>query len=352
MPRPALTISLCLAISLVSLCTLAQPAVTDTASRSHRLGKIEYMSHYIILKLSQNTDLETFAVKSNQQDINLSPNANSVTRLSVNYRWLSFSYGFIAKFLPGNDDDAIRGKTKGKSFGLNMNFKRWLQEFSYSRTQGYYLENTKDFDPGWQEGDPYLQAPELVYKNFQGITAYKFNPDFSINALATQTERQTQSAGSFIPQLLYRYYITDNKVELGPGGSSQRAQNLELVLGAGYYHSFVLKEKFYLAAGLTPGIGYVHTWLTTRFYDEDSQQSAQDNFIFRLDGRAGIGYNGRRLFAGLYGRLSAASFKQQNTTVITENARSSVQLFLGYRLHSPKWLKEEVDKAEKLMPIK
>lgn len=309
---------------------------------------IEYMSNYINLKLSHTSDVDELSVITQDNDIYLSPNASSFSNLSFNYRFISFSIKYIPKWLPGNDDNATKGKTKGGGFGLNLNFNKWLQDLSYSKTKGYYLENTGDYDPGWSEGDPYIQFPELEFLNFQGITAYKFNPDFSINAVATQTERQVKSAGSFIPHLLYRYYSINNKEEPEPNQSGQKSNNFEIVLGAGYYHTFVIKNDFYISLGATPGIGTVFTKLTTRLPAGDVITN-QKNAIFRIDGRAGAGYNGRRFFAGVYSKVSASALKQQKTSVINQDTRIVIQGFAGYRFNAPKWMRDKVDQAGKII---
>jgi hypothetical protein len=318
-------------------------ALADISSRY-----IEYMSNYINLKLAHTSDVDELSVITDGNDIFLSPNASSFSQLFFNYRFISFSIRYIPKWLPGNDDDDVKGKTKGGGFGLNLNFDRWLQELSYSKTKGYYLENTADYDPSWSEGDPYIQFPNLQFLNFQGITAYKFNPNFSVNAVATQTERQVRSAGSFIPQLLYRYYIIENKEDPEPNQATQKSNNFEMVLGAGYYHTFVLKNDFYISLGATPGVGTVYTKLTTRFPDEEIYTN-QKNTIFRVDGKAGIGYNGPRFFAGVYSKIAASSVEQQKTSVVNQDTRFVVQGFVGYRLNAPKWMRDNVDKVGEMI---
>jgi hypothetical protein len=303
-------------------------------------GHIEYMTNSVNLKLAQNTDMAELSVNTNI-DVNLSPNAASATRLYFNYRFLSFSVGFIPKFLPGNDDDDIRGSTKGSGLGLSLNFNKWLNSFSYSKTKGYYLENTADFNSSWKEGDPYIQFPELQYTNIRGITAYKFNPNYSINAVATQTERQLKSAGSFIPQLVYRYYIIDNKVT-SPGGNSQKTNNWEFVLGAGYYHTFVLKKSFYISLGAAPGGGVVFTNLTTRT-PSGNIKTNENTPVFRLDGTAGLGYNGEKFFAGLYSHGRYVTHKEGHNAAVENDSQLALQAFVGIRFGAPKAIKKEVD---------
>lgn len=230
----------------------------------------------------------------------------------------------------------------------------WLQELSYTRTRGYYLENTKDYRSGWQDGDLYIQFPDLVYKNFQGVTGYKFNKNFSLNAVATQSERQVRSAGSFIPHVLYRYYIIDDRTKLAtPTAQAQKSNNFELTLGAGYYHNFVYRQRYYVALGLTPGVGYLFTNFTTRNGLGESFREKQQNPLIRVDARAGLGHNGSRFFGGFYATAFTSSYKQENTSVVNGNARIFYKIFFGYRLPAPKQLQAAVaDIKQRLNTIK
>lgn len=335
---------------LTALHGYAQTAGTDTAINQGKEKYIEKITDLITLKLTFNNDIEKLAVYTNSNDIKLSPNTKTIARISFNYKFISICLSFAPKFFPGNDDDDIRGKSKIGGFGFNFNFTHWTQELSYSRTKGYYLENTKDFNPFWKEGDPYAQIPDLLFKNFQGITAYNFNPKFSVNALATQSERQVRSAGSFIPHLLYRYYIVDDRTPRTATSTTQKSRNFEVLLGAGYYYNFVIRNSFYVALGLTPGIGYNFTTLQTRF-PSGTEKTKSNSALFRIDARAGTGYNGPRFFSGLNFNASAAKFRQQNTTAINEDTRLFVQLFAGYRLNAPRFLKEKVESVNKIIGL-
>jgi hypothetical protein len=78
----------------------------------------------------------------------------------------------------------------------------------------------------------------------------------------------------------------------------------------------------------------------------------QQNAIFRVDGRAGIGYNGRRFFTGAYMKIAGSSYKQGNTSVVTDNDRVVFQGFVGYRLNAPKWLQNNVTAVGNKIGIK
>lgn len=341
-----------LACCISSAC-LAQPSNKDTSKRA--AGEwIEMVNDYIQLKLTHTNDIEKFAVVvapgSNTSQY-ISPNANSVTRLGFSYKFLSFGYSFIPKFLPGNADDDIRGATKGKGFNINFNFSKWQQELSYSRTTGFFLENTKDYDPNWQDGDPFAQLPNLRITNVEGLTAYKFNQKYSLNAVATQSERQLRSAGTFMPSLLYRYYIVDDRRQITSTNTTFKSNNFEMLAGAGYYHTFVFKKSYYVSLGATPAAGFIHTNFFARTASQITETPAT-NFIFRWDVRSGIGYNGERFFAGAYLRAFGASNKQYSgSTAINTDARTAIQLFLGYRINAPKWLKQKVTQVQSIVPL-
>jgi hypothetical protein len=311
----------------------------DSANRYDSKYWYEPLNNGVTIKFGQTTDVEKLAVLTNNRNVFLSPNAQSESRFYFSYKFITFKLNYIPKFLKGNDDDAIKGSTKGFGYSFNLNFKRWLQELTYDHTKGFYLENTADFVSGWKMGDPYIQFPELVYNYFQGVTAYNFNKRFSVNALLNQSERQIKSTGSFIPQFLYKYSIIDDRSDPGNNASTQKSNNLELILSGGYYYTLVFNKQFYLSLGVIPGYGYVITKLDTRSAT-GNLITHQTNTSFRFDGRSGLGYNGRRLFSGISFSTFYSSTKQVNTTVQNHISRNAFQVFIGYRFGEPKILKD------------
>lgn len=328
----------------------SQAQEKDSVAPVKKEAAIEPMGKYITLKLTQNSDIEGLSVITPSNKIVLNPNINSVTRLSANYKFLSFSFRYIPKFLTGNNDLALRGKTKGTGYDFGFNFKHWMQQLSYTKTKGYYLDNTSDYISNWKPGDPYIQFPLLVYQNFEGKTAYNFNTDYSVNAVSTQSERQLRSAGSFIPHFQYRYYIIDDKTPLTGTTTTQKTKTWELLLGTGYNHTLVLNKNCYLALGITPSFGLNFLSLTTRF-PSGYVHTHQTNAIFRIDAQAGLGYNGERFFAGIYSKMATESYNQQHSNAVTSNSRLAFQVFIGYRLKAPKFLQEQVQKALDLIKL-
>ncbi|MDF2191482.1 DUF4421 family protein [Paraflavitalea sp. CAU 1676] len=342
----------CLLILVGTCCRAwAQAPSADSVRPRAAASKIQTLEEYMTFKFTQSSDIEKLAVKTPNTHIKLSPNAISSSRFGFTYRFIDVGISFVPRFLPGNNDDDEKGTTHSGGISTSFIFRHWLQDLSYKRTKGFYLENTGDFDPTWSPGKPYVKIPDLVFTQFRGATAYNFNPQFSVSAVTTQSERQLKSAGSFIPQFLYRYYVNDDQSEISPNGFTQKGRNWELLLGAGYHYTLVVDQQWYASLGLTPNAGYIFSSFDTRS-QTTTVTNHQDNFMFRFDGRAGIGYNGKRFFASAYLHWQNASFRQGHTGASTDDDYAAFQIAAGYRLRAPRWMKTGIENLTRKVGIK
>ena len=271
----------------------------------------------------------------------ISPNPSERFRTYFNYRFISFYLDYIPHFLPGNNDNDVKGKTKGTGFGTNLNFRTWFADVGFSKTKGYYLENTKDFRPDWKPGDPYFQIPDLYVTSFEGDIGYNTNPRLSLIASSFQTERQLKSAGAFLPKLSFGYHIIDNRT---PGTfSTQKSSHLQGLLGAGYQHTLVLSKSVYLTGAFTPSFGYIFSSVLTR---ETAQRYTFSNRgpIYQWDGKLGIGYNGHKVFGGTYLTAVSSTYGQGLTTAVDQSGTVFLQIFLGIRLSAPRFMSKALRK--------
>lgn len=337
-----------LLIVVFSFCTSFGQILQDSTAK---IKNSYYKStlDYINLKFDVDSNNERFEVNNNTFDYDIRPNASNVSRLSVNYKFLSAGYSYIAQFIPGNNDDDLKGKTKGKSFGLNLNFNHWVQDLKYGRVKGFYIENSGDYENPWIEGTtPYIQFPDLEVTSLSGSTSYKFNSNFSLKAISTQTEIQLKSAGSFIPGLLYSFYNIDNKSS--SQSSSQRSETYEILTNFAYYYTFVLNKNWYASAGVSPSIGFSYTELLTRL-PEEYVYTHYSSEVYRINGRAGMGYNSERFFAG-FEIAAFRSFKDDESPAVQlTTTNNAFQVFLGYRFKAPPKFKELVEKIETKIPF-
>ncbi len=325
------------------LCLTPTSAQTtaDTAV-AYTIGTTELLN----LKIDLHGNNEWYEVNGDESYNDLRPNVALQTRLSVNYKFLSASIGFAPGFIPGNKDNDLKGKTQRRNFGLGLNFKHWQNQFLFGQSRGYYLKNSEDFLPNWEEGTtPFIQFPDLRVTFFRGGHTYKTNPDFSFKAVSTQTEIQLRSAGSFLPGIQYSYYDIDNSSDDPAQTSSQRSNNYEGLLTVGYIHTFVLNKAWYFSAGASAAGGITYTRLLTRLPDGD-YVSDYSNGLVKGYGACGLGYNSKRLFFGLEVNAFKSFSKQNSTTVTHTRTNAFFQVFAGYRLEAPGFLQKAVAEAE------
>jgi hypothetical protein len=184
----------------------------------------------------------------------------------------------------------------------------------------------------------------------RGATAYKVSRKFSVKALNTQTEIQLKSCGSLIPSVSYSFYVVDNKSNDTIQKSSQKSNIYEAVINIGYYYTFVISKRFYVALGVAPGCGASYTHLLTRL-PEGNIYTDYISPVFRMQERAGIGYNSRKFFAG-FDISMMQSIRDNNTTAVQLNmARTYFQVFIGYRFKAPGFLKKNTLVIEDKIPL-
>lgn len=340
---------ICLILSFYILNTHISMAQNKEDSLGHNLPKISFIDDFndkINIKLDVESDFETFDLKGDNFEYDIRPNIATKSKVHFSYKFISFSFSYIPKFFPGNNDDNLKGETTGKGFALNLNLNHWIQDLKYNNVEGFYLHNSYDFDPNWENNtSPYLLFPDLKVTSFKGSTSYKFNSDFSLKAISTQTEIQLKSAGSFIPGILYSFYNIDNRSNSPDQQTSQRSESYELMLNLAYYYTFVINKSWYTSFGISPSAGINHTNLLTRFPDENIKTDYSDS-VFRINGRSGIGYNSKQFFGGAE-IIGYKSFRNENNTGVSlATTGITYQVFIGYRFNTPDFIKNFVDNLE------
>jgi hypothetical protein len=292
---------------------------------------------------------ERFEVSGSGFHYKIQPNFTLKTKFFFSYRFLTLAFAVAPRFIPGNGDNDLKGKTKSFTINLNLITKHWVQDLQYNHMAGFYLANTSDYEsPGWEEGkDPYIQFPDLRVHDFRGATSYKFNSNFSLKAVRTQAEVQKKSAGSFMPSLIYSYYRINNETNSTDQNSSQKSDNFEMMAAIWYMHTFVVK-KWYFSVGIAPAFGFGHTKLNTRI-GSDHFLSYYNEPVIRINEQAGFGFNSKRFFAGFVFIASQTRESQGSNPIKQNNMFTTFQLFAGYRFNAPKFLRKTFNWAENLV---
>ena len=327
-------------LTVLPFCTYAQ----SKDSIQHNIY-IEKHQDQIGIKFALSNHTNIFELHTDQYNLILKPNTAIKTNLFFNYRFILFGVGFAPKFLPGNNDDKKKGTSEIFWIASKINLNHWIQQLKFSKTKGFYVDNSSDFvfDTDETRGD-YLLFPALTNISISGYSAYKWNKNFSFSAIEIQTERQLKSTGTPVAILTYRYYIIDNKIELTGNNSSQKSNNLESTLQLGYFYTHVYKQNFYFSTGISGGGGLLHTKLTTRF--SDGATKSENNIpVFRSEGMLALGYNSRRFYMGIHAIGTYEKYRQSGNSVTNLEEGLGVQIFTGYRFNAPKWLQNSFRKT-------
>ncbi len=308
-------------------------------------GYIGKIKGKIATEISVNNLYEKFQVKTPNETLKLSPNTVANIRFKVSYRFITAAIQIAPAFIPGNNDDELKGKSKSFSIGTALVLKHLYVEGAYFKLKGYYLENTDDFISR-NPSDPYIQFPDLYYQGYFLNFGWSSNAKFSYKSILTQTERQLKSAGSFLPIFEHSYYVISNKAQ---SPTAQTTKNLEFSIGPGYMYNLVLKRSFYVSLGAFATGGYLNTRLETRI-GADYYYTTQDNFTYNWELRGGAGHNGKRFFSGVFARVSGSEYDQAHTTAHNSETRVYYHAFVGYRFTAPEFVRQQFDYVEERIP--
>lgn len=298
-------------------------------------GYIDQINQYLNVRLALKNYYEFFSLNSNNNAYDIRTNSGTTLKFSADFKSISIWYNFTPKDLGLNTQEIEKGKTGGFNFGFGIIRRNWFNQFNFRYIEGFYLENTKDFNLAWNPGDVYTQKPNMGYAALEGTTGYKFNPKFSLRSVNSQTERQLKSTGSLIASVNYRFYqIKDENAPLFD--SILKSDNYEVGFNLGYYYNIIFLKNLYLSLGMSPGFGVIYSNVEQKNSALLIQESTHSSSVFRLSGHTGVGYNGERFYAGLYADFSAGSFLKDNIPVINTDFRNLYQVFIGYRLEVSK----------------
>lgn len=318
----------------------ATASVCPERDSTQRVQDSAYVRHFgdkVVIKLDVEDDNDRFKVDGVDFKYDIRANLGPAKVLSLNYRWAYLGISYLPRVIDPAKHNARKGESAGLGFGCGLTRPKLLLDLSYKQQKGFYLHNTEDYVPGWDgTSDPYIQFPDMKFRIIRGTAAYKLNPNFSMRAIQAQTEAQRKSAASLIPTLQSAYFVTDN--ETAGATSSQRASTLEVLAQLSYYGTWVIHRWVYLSGGAGIGVGGYYTWLLTRQSGADDVYSELWGGMTRGLLHAGLGYNGDRFIAGAEILYQKSLSREPADAARLQYTRTAYQVFLGYRLNSPKWL--------------
>jgi hypothetical protein len=259
------------------------------------------------------------------------PNLGTYMGLGVYLFDLAVDFTFRTKSTP--EEIYKYGKSTGQDWQLHIYSRKFGVDLSYQDYHGFYLNNPRQFFPKWTSSDPYPRQDDMTARLMSLGVYYVFRPErYSFPSVFNHTEAQLKSGGSWLLSgSIFQTRIQDPVSIIMKVDSNNLTglDNLDYVQVSsinalpGYSYNIIIKRKIYLNFSLALGFGY-----QSRSYAAEA--AYRDNSIYMTNTwRAGLGYNGRRFFAGVSGYTAQTGIKIQNLEIT--NQSGFIRFFLGYR---------------------
>lgn len=313
---------------------------------------IDYKRRFNV-KLEVGNDVSSFDVFNDDIELNLKPNLNLRYAVVLSYKFLSVRLGIRPKISDENKEE--KGDSKTFRLRFKLLFDKWNYAFEYNSDEGYYVTNTNDFTD--QQNANYIQFPDLKSHTFFATASYKFNENYSLRAIESQTEIQTKSAGSFMPGVSFVYYsiagtqrVKDVDGSIIERGRYNEYDGVNVSLGIAYYYTFVLKKYWFLNAYAVPGAGL--DFYKTHTFDQGTTTDRNSNDAYlAFNYGFGGGYNGKKIFFGgnFKNRITDEKFGSDKVRITPTS--NSFSVYFGYRFKAPKSVTAPVDYIEDKVPI-
>ena len=283
------------------------------------------------------------------------------TNLSVSYGMV-FSYKFLSVRLgvrPKLSESELENKGKTDRFRLRVKllFDKWTHRLEYNYIRGFYIENTDVFENEIENPSFKIQLPYLTTNIVSGSSHYKFNDNYSVKAIQSNTEIQLKSAGTFLAGIDYALYFVKGtgyvKLEdqvIMNRDSFNEYSGFSPIFNAGYHYTFVLHKYWYTNIYADPGVGI--DFHTTKYFNNNEYTSSSNaSMFFALKTGIFAGYNGKKIyFGGEYNyNVNSEKFNDDDITLLP--IKSNFHLFFGYRFKAPKQVRKPVEYIENKVPV-
>ena len=241
-----------------------------------------------------------------KKEILYHPNEPLILGIGANYGILGLNIGFNFPFI--NNDDHKYGETEYLDLQTHMYLRPLTLDIYLQYYKGFHQTDPNDWYTDWPTIDTLPKRPDIQSISIGLNGEYLFNSKkFSYRAPFLQNEWQKKSAGSFLAGGNIFFVDTQGDTSLIPSGgadtnffdglhfSQYRILNGGVI--AGYAHTFVVKQHFFLTVSLVGGLSAGGSWVYT------SQDNEADRSGFtvagNLTGRIAMGYNSRKFFVGV-----------------------------------------------------
>ncbi|NPA44772.1 MAG: DUF4421 domain-containing protein [Chlorobi bacterium] len=209
------------------------------------------------------------------------------------------------------------GNTKTINLVFNLQRRNFGLQFFWLRYSGLYIDTLDRygvFDDLYQKefDDAFIIRPDIKLNNIGFQTNFIANKNFSLNAAFNQTERQKQTAGSFMLLMGANYTSISNNEDESLILESQQQyfprisdlyslKSISFKVAPGIGYSFIIKKYFNLSATIQAGPNFQSKWYRINTSD---RAHFSPWLSFYYEGKVAIGYNGKYFMTNLVYSIS------------------------------------------------
>jgi hypothetical protein len=344
-----------ISILLLPLLVYSQNEDTKTDSLPSLNPYIEDHSNQLNIKLDVTNERVAYFMPYKNNKAEIRTNLNVSYGVVFSYKFLSVRLGIRPKLSESELEN--KGKTDRFRLRVKLLFDKWTHRLEYNYTRGFYIENTSTIDDEIENPSFKIQFPYLTTNIVSGSSYYKFNDNYSVKAIESNTEIQLKSAGTFLVGIDYALYFVKgtDAVKLEDQGITSRDSYNEYsgfspIFNAGYHYTFVLHKYWYTNVYANPGVGI--DFYNTKFFNTNGHTNSGNTSLF-LTFKTGIsaGYNGKHIYFGGDYNYHSNSEKLDSDDITLQPIRYNFHLFFGYRFKAPKQVRQPVEYIESKVPI-
>jgi hypothetical protein len=268
-------------------------------------------------------------------------NVADIVGAVINYRYVSAGFAFLLN--SGMQLNSEYAKSKYRTATIKYNSRGYNFQFKYIRINGMTDVNVPtDF----YQSHGYIKRPDIVTKEFQFENT--FNPawrKYAFSAPFTFSERQVKSYGGFLFKTGIYYsqmsgdssLIDHSKLAYYSNDVSMinviRSLSIRLAPGAG--GNLIIRKKYYASMSVFPSFDmYFYKYLE----NTDGSSEGSQTLAFAFEGNASVGYQSRRMYAGVRCELENSSVHMSG--IQSRKLNTSIGVEFGYRFTAPRFVRK------------
>ena len=294
--------------------------------------KVHVLSPFIRMDISPGNNVQGAA--------SFRSNITDIAGFSASYRFIAAGFAFLLKSgMQTNNDYA---KSQYRTATIKYNSRATSFQFKYIRFKGLTDINTST---GTGSAREYIQRPDIVTKEFQFEGLYNRSwKKYSYTAPFTFSERQLKTYAGFLFKTGLFYMQVSGDSALIDQSKQNYFENfkdvkairtLSIKLAPGVGGNFVILRRYYLSLAFFPSYDiYFYKYLN----NPDEKTKGRQTFVFVLDGKASLGFQSKRLYAGL--RYEVEGRNASMHSIQTKNTYTYLGIEAGYRFKAPRLVKK------------